>query len=82
MGNGSKPWRGQGAGRREAVHHRDTESIEWWTGCVRHELEVSNSVEVSALPYSPFDGVMQLTDDFSDLGGQPSQAFYRMRYKP
>ncbi len=28
------------------------------------------------------DGAISITGDFSDLGGQPSQAFYRLRYLP
>ena len=28
---------------------------------------------------APMDGLIQVVDDFSDLGGEPPQAFYRMR---
>jgi hypothetical protein len=31
---------------------------------------------------APAGGVFQITDNFSDLGGPPGQAFYRLRYNP
>ncbi len=31
---------------------------------------------------APADGLWQVVDDFSDLGGMPTEAFYRMRSKP
>jgi hypothetical protein len=59
----------------------------WCVPWYQYEIQRGTNVQfVGALRLwttnAPVDGMMQVTDDFSDLGGQPLQAFYRMRYKP
>lgn len=58
-----------------------------FAGSVGYPYAVDRSTNLTAwvtllLTNMPPAGMFQFTDDFSDLGGPPSAAFYRLRYAP
>jgi hypothetical protein len=58
-----------------------------FAGSVGYPYAVQRSTNLTdwstlLLTNMPPSGLLQFTDDFSDLGGPPSAAFYRLRYVP
>jgi hypothetical protein len=51
----------------------------WWTG---HEQLFSNLAVTQAVIPPAVGGLIQVTDNFEDLGIVPASAYYRLRYDP
>ena len=74
-------------GQAQAITVSGSNAQVSFAGSVGYPYAVDRSTNLTAwvtllLTNMPPSGLLQFTDDFSDLGGPPATAFYRLRYAP